>query len=159
MLLSFGSSGSSGFLSVSSSSKLTLEMLGLGRMSRVSGSGLIFSEMSGKLRGFVLMLRRYWFVEVLGINLLRDGFLWEIALLMLSTSSDLVLCSLLSYSSNSWFLDLNKNLLFVFGTNFDPALPKDRGLLTPWLSTLLGILILRLLNISDRKLRQSQYKD
>lgn len=97
------------------------------------------------------MLRRYLFLaDVLGVNLLRDGFTWEIGLL--STLSRLCLATIVVLS-DSLFLDLNRNLLFVFGTNFDPLLPNDRGLLTTllWSPGLLCNLTLRILNLFDGK--------
>ena len=129
-----------------------LEMLGVGRMLR--GSGLTFvsaSSSSVTRRGLVLMLRRYLFLaDVLGVNLRRDGFSWEIGLL--STFSRLCLATFVVLS-DSLFLDLNRNLLFVFGTNFDPLLPNDRGLLTTllWSPGLLCNLTLRILNLFNGK--------
>ena len=99
----------------------------------------------------MLMLRRYLFLaDVLGVNLLRDGFTWEIGLL--TTFSTLGFTTFVELS-DSLFLDLNRNLLFVFGTNFDPLLPNDRGrLMTLLLSPgLLCNLTLRILNLFDGK--------
>ena len=84
------------------------------------------------------------------MNLRRDGFSWEIGLL--STFSRLSLATF-EVLSDSLFLDLKRNLLFVFGTNFDPLLPNDRGLLTTllWSSGLLCNLTLRILNLFNGK--------
>ena len=104
--------------------------------------------------GLVLMLRRYLLLaDVLGVNLLRAGFTGEIGLLLMATFSRLCLTVFVD-SSDSLFLDLKRNLLFVFfGTNFDPLLPKDRGLLTTLFSSLalLCNLTLRILNLFDGK--------
>ena len=88
------------------------------------------------------------------MNLLRAGFTGEIGLLLLMTTFSRLCLSLFVDSSDSLFLDLKRNLLFVFfGTNFDPLLPKDRGLLTTLFSSLalLGNLTLRILNLFDGK--------
>ena len=77
------------------------------------------------------MLRRYLLLaDVLGVNLRRAGFTGEIGLLLKATLFRLCL-TLFVDSSDSLFLDLKRNLLFVFfGTNLDPLLPNDLGLLT-----------------------------
>ena len=97
------------------------------------------------------MLRRYLFLaDVLGVNLLREGFTWELGLL--STFCRLGLATFVVFS-DSLFLDLNRNLLLVFGANFDPLLPNDRGLLTTLLFSpgLLCNLTLRTLKPFDGK--------
>ena len=130
-------------------------ILGVGRILRGSGSLLSTSTSSVTLfSGLVLMLRRYLLLaDVLGVNLLRAGFTGEIGLLLMATFSRLCLTVFVD-SSDSLFLDLKRNLLFVFfGTNFDPLLPKDRGLLTTLFSSLalLCNLTLRILNLFDGK--------
>ena len=104
-----------------------------------SEAALTFDLTSSDGRGRVLMLRRNLFLApVLGVNLLREALTGEAGLLLMATLSRRCFTFLSLVSSDSLFLDLNRNLLFVFwGTNFDPVLPNDLGLLTTRLCSLL----------------------